>query len=90
VKKYNSVVDGNPKVEMIHVSLDRDESAAEDWAVKEKFPWYTVLPDDVSSSGLREYKTTNFVPEYALLNANGERLGSGSEVFDQVKDLIKK
>jgi len=89
VEKYKKTVEGNPKVEMIHVSLDQSESAAEDWAVKEKFPWYTVVPDDVEKSGLREYKSTNFVPEYALLNANGERLGSGSGVFDQVKDLAK-
>ncbi len=74
---------------MIHVSLDQSESAAEDWAVKEQFPWYTVVPDDVQRSGLREYKTTNFVPEYALLNANGERIGSGANVFEQVKGLIK-
>lgn len=74
---------------MIHVSLDRSEDAAEDWAVKEKFPWYTVVPDKVKRSGLMEYKLTNAVPEYALLSADGERLGSGSRVFDEVKKLTK-
>ena len=89
MEKYNKTVEGNEKVEMIHVSLDQSEDAAEKWAAKEGFPWYTVLPGDVKRSGLREYKETRFVPEYALLSADGERIGSGSNVFDQVKKLTK-
>lgn len=74
---------------MIHVSLDSSEKAAEGWAAKEGFPWYTVAPSDVKKSGLYEFKVTKYVPEYALLSADGKRLGSGSDVFEQVKKLIK-
>lgn len=87
MEKYHDTVAENPKVEMIHISLDRSEDAAEQWAAMEKFPWYTVMMRDLQRAGFDEYKTTNAVPEYALLSAEGERLGSGSQVFSKVAEL---
>ncbi len=89
MKQYNEIVANNPKVEMIHVSLDQNKSAAEGWAVGDQFPWYTVLPSEVQSSGFDRFKSTRYVPEYALLTANGDRIGSGNGVFEQVSKLAE-
>ena len=87
MEKYKTIVADNAKVEMIQLSLDRDKQSAEGWAVKDKLPWYTVLPSEYRSGGFAKYKSTRFVPEYGLFSADGKRLGSGREVFDQVKKL---
>jgi hypothetical protein len=88
VEQYNRDIAENPKVELIHISHDRDEDAAEEWAVKEGFPWLTVLPDDVERSDLLDYKIANSVPHYILVDAAGNRLADGSSaVFSKVKSL---
>jgi hypothetical protein len=87
VEKYKAIVAENPKVVMIQLSLDRNKEAAEGWAVKDKLPWYTVLPSEYRSGGFAKYKSTRYVPEYGLFSADGKRLGSGREVFEQDKKL---
>lgn len=73
---------------MIHISHDRDEDSAEEWAAKEGFPWLTVLPKDVDRSDLVEYKVANSVPHYILVDAAGNRLADGSSaVFGKVREL---
>jgi hypothetical protein len=52
VEKYNSSIADNPKIEMIHISRDSDEDAAESWAADAGFPWLTVVPGDVERSKL--------------------------------------
>ncbi len=77
---------------MIHVSLDSGNEAAERWGIKEKFPWLTVLPEDVKKTGFKKaYKTTNSVPEYHLVNSAGETVVAGSSgssrVFAKIKEI---
>lgn len=75
VKDYNAHVKDNPKVDWIHISADRDEKAALEWAKKEKMPWATVLPG--KRTPLSKF-ATNSVPRYVLVNAaDGKVLAEG-------------
>lgn len=88
MEQYNAVLAENPKVAFIHVSHDRDEDAAEEWAAQHSFPWLTVLPGDVDRSDLVEYKTRNSVPHYVLLDSEGNMLAnSSSDAFGKIKEL---
>ena len=85
---YQSVIAENPKVVMIHVSQDRDEDAAKEWAAEHSFPWLTVLPGDVDRSDLLEHKTRNAVPHYVLLDSEGNMLAnSSSDALNKIKEL---
>ncbi|MAS93813.1 MAG: hypothetical protein CMO55_11530 [Verrucomicrobiales bacterium] len=88
MESYTKEIAENPKVALIHVSHDSDEDSAEDWAVKEKFPWLTVLPGDRVADDLMEFKVKNVVPHYILVNAEGEMLAEGkSEVLSKANSL---
>lgn len=90
MEKYNEKIADNPKVAMIHVSQDRDEKAAVDWAAKEGFPWLSVLPGDVERSDLGVYHTKRVVPFYALVDGEGNELATGSAaVFAKAEELSK-
>lgn len=94
MEKYNKHIAEVPNVEFVHVSLDRDEDAAEEWAAKEQFPWLTIMPDKVDRSGLRDYKTTNAVPEYHLVDGEGNTIvkgtSSGAAAFAKIDELAKE
>jgi hypothetical protein len=94
VEKYNSVLKDTNKVAFIHVSLDRSEELAEQWAAKEGFPWLHILPDDVDKSGLKPFHTTGAVPCYVMLDADGEVVVKGSAgsnaCFQKAAELIEK
>ena len=88
--KYNKIVKDNPKLEMVQISLDQNRGAAEGWAVKDKLPWFTILPADVKSSGLYDYKSTQYVPEYVLVAADGKVVKvKESKVFDEAAKRTK-
>ncbi len=88
MEKYTEVVAENPKVEMIHVSQDSSEDAAEGWAASEKFPWLTILPGDVERSDLMEYRTRGVVPFYTLVDGSGNEIATGSSaVFSKAAEL---
>jgi hypothetical protein len=88
VEKYNEVIAENPNVELIQVSLDSSEDAAEGWAASNQFPWLTVLPGDVDRSKLKDYMTRNAVPHYSLRTADGEELANGSSaIFRKIAEL---
>jgi hypothetical protein len=91
VKQYNEQVADNPLVEMIHVSLDDDEKAAEGWAAKENFPWPTVMKSKLERSGFDSYMSGRFgIPNYKLINKDGEVIAEGKEaVFQKVAELKK-
>lgn len=75
---------------MIHVSLDRDENSAKKWAESAKLPWFTILPKNVPTSKLNQYKKTRFVPEYNLISKDGKILASGADAcFKKIKELSK-
>ena len=94
MEKYNKHIAEVPNVEFVHVSLDRDEDAAEGWAAKEEFPWLTIMPDKVERSGLRAYKTTTSVPEYHLVDGEGNTIvkgsPSGTACFAKIDELAEK
>lgn len=88
MEKYKESIANNPKVEFIHVSLDRDNDAAEDWATGAGFPWLSVLPKDVERSDLLEFRKTGFVPYYTMIDASGKEVANGaSAVFAKVAEL---
>ncbi len=88
MEKYNKEIAGNPNVELIHVSRDQSEDAAEEWAEANQFPWLSVLPGDVERSKLLDYMSINAVPHYSLRTADGEELANGSSaVFRKIADL---
>ena len=90
MEKYNASIASNPKVEMIHVSRDQAEDAAQDWAAAEKFPWLTVLPDDVERSDLMQFRTRNAVPFYTMVDKDGNEVANGSgAIFAKVAELGK-
>lgn len=88
MEKYTEVIAANPKVELIHVSLDSSEDSAEEWAAAEKFPWLTVAPGDVERSDLKEYHTSGSVPFYTLVDGEGNSIATGSSgVFSKIAEL---
>jgi hypothetical protein len=88
VEKYKENVAENPKVEMIHISQDRSEDAAEQWAAKEGFPWLTILPGDSKRREFEEYYTRRVVPFYTMVDAEGNEVATGSSaVFAKVAEL---
>jgi len=88
VENYKEVIENNPKVEFIHISRDRDDSAATSWAADVGFPWLTVLPRDAERSGLLEYRTANSVPHYVLVDADGNSVANGaSAAFAKISEL---
>lgn len=73
---------------MIHVSHDRTEDAAEEWASENGFPWLTVVPGDVERSDLLDYRTGNAVPHYSLRDASGKEIANGpSAAFRKIAEL---
>ncbi|NNC90314.1 MAG: hypothetical protein HKN82_17815 [Akkermansiaceae bacterium] len=87
MEKYKSKVADEPAVEMIHVSLDRDDSVAESWAASVGMPWPTVMRDKLERSGLSEYSPRG-IPHYLLVDAAGNKLAEGSAaVFAKVDEL---
>ena len=87
VKQYEENVADNPIVELIHVSLDRDEKAAEAWAAKESFPWPTVTMANMKQSGLEAYSPRG-IPNYKLIDKDGKVVAEGKgAVFQKVKEL---
>lgn len=75
---YNQHIAGNDKVTLVQISADRDPDAAEEWAKKEKFPFYSVLPGDQKDLALKKLGG-NGVPSYVLVDKNGKEIARGSE-----------
>jgi len=88
VAKFNTSVAENAKVEMIHLSLDRDEGEAKSWATRAKLPWLTMMHGDVQKTDLLSmFGPIRGVPTYLLVSADGEKVGTGSNVFSKLGDL---
>lgn len=87
MESYKEVIESNPKVEFVHISRDRDDSAATSWATDVGFPWLTVLPRDAERSGLLEYRTANSVPHYVLVDSDGNTVANGSSAaFAKIRE----
>jgi hypothetical protein len=90
VAKYNKELAGNEIVEFIQVSLDRDEDAALEWAIKENFPWLQVMKESASKADLSQYHTSGSVPFYCLIDKEGKVVAKGSQAsFSMAKDAAR-
>jgi thioredoxin-related protein len=87
VESYNKEIAENPKVEMIHLSLDQDEDAAEAWAKKENMPWPTLVGDDKGKDTLTEKYGVRAIPSYILVDRSGNKIAEGKgPAFAKVKE----
>lgn len=86
VREYKAGVLRNPKVEWVHISMDRSADDALKWAKKEKMSWLTVLPGSGGRHALRKFLPGG-IPHYALVNSEGEKLATG---LDDIMRVIKK
>lgn len=93
MEKYKKHIAGATNVEFIHVSLDKDKDSAQKWAVKESFPWLTVMPEKVERCGMDAYRSTGAVPEYHLIDGNGKTVvkgsSSGAAAFAKIAEVAQ-
>ena len=88
--KFNKEIASNENVEFIHVSLDRNEVSALEWAKKENFPWLHVMNKDIAKADLVKFKTENFVPFYCFIDKDGKVLAKGSHAsFEKAKEVAE-
>ena len=89
METYKKEIATNDQVELIHVSLDSSDDAAEKWAEKHNFPWPTIMNHKAEKSGLEEFKGRG-VPHYALIDKNGKEITTGkTDSFAKIKELTK-
>lgn len=87
--KYNDAIAGNDKAEMIHISVDRSDDAAEKWAASAGMPWPIMLPKKANKSSLKKYAGRG-VPHYVLVDKDGKKITEGrGAVFSKLKELTK-
>ena len=87
MESYNTLIKPKKNVELIFISCDRSEDAALKWAIKENFPWPTVLPDKLRRSGLEKYAQRG-IPSYTLIDKEGKILAQGKYAcFEKIKEL---
>ena len=89
METYNKDLKDSEKVELIHVSYDREDDAAEQWAKKEKMTWLTVLGSDRKASKMSQFSASDYVPEYRLLDASGREVATGKEAIAKAAELAK-
>ena len=86
VESYQKHVVPNPKVEMIHLSRDRNNAAALKWASKDKLPWPTIMRDQIDASLLTHY--SNRLPTYILIDREGNKVAEGKgPVWSKLKTI---
>lgn len=87
--KYNESIAGNDKAEMIHISVDRSDDAAEKWAASAGMPWPIMMPKKARKSKLKTYAGRG-VPSYVLVDKDGNKLATGQhQAFSKLKELTK-
>lgn len=88
MKSYNDDIASNEKVELIHISRDSDDKAAEGWAEENKFPWPTLMKDDAERSELLMSFYGGGVPTYVMIDREGNKVASGKgAIWAKLKDL---
>ncbi|QQL44931.1 hypothetical protein G3M56_013855 [Sulfuriroseicoccus oceanibius] len=89
MEKYNDQIADNDKAEMIHISLDRSDEAAEKWAKNAKMPWPIMLPKKANKTSLKKFAGRG-VPHYVLVDKDGNKLAEGQyQAFSKLKELTK-
>lgn len=75
--EYKKDIATNPDLEVIHISLDREDGAAEQWAKSFEEPWPVILPSDVDQKVLVEPYNIRAVPSYVLVDQTGKEIARG-------------
>ena len=89
MEKYNSQIAGNDKAELIQISLDRSDDAAEQWAKSANMPWPIMMPKDANKTSLKKFAGRG-VPHYVLVDKDGNKLAEGQyQAFSKLQELTK-
>lgn len=90
MEKYNEQIATNDKVELIQLSQDDDEDAADEWAVSLSAPWPVLYKDDIKEKTFIEPYFLDGrmgVPTYILIDAQGKELARGlTTILSTLKD----
>ena len=87
---YNQRIANNDKVEFIHVSMDNSKKDALDWAVKARLPWLHVLNSNARGAGMMKFAQGEGVPQYYLIDKDGQLLATGEgAAFAKIAELTK-
>lgn len=78
MEQYHTLIGPNPKVAMLHASLDEEMKEATKWARKEAFPWPTIFMEHHKSTGLEDLSNLE-VPETVLVDKDGTILTRDEE-----------
>lgn len=89
METYNTAIATNDDVELIHLSRDRGDDAAEAWAAKESMPWPTLMKDDTDGDALfMPYFPTGRmgIPAYVMVDHTGKEVARGkAEILAKIK-----
>lgn len=88
METYNDSIANNADVELVHLSRDRTEDAAEAWGAKEKMPWPTLMKDDTDGDALfRPYFPSGRmgIPAYVMVDHTGKEVARGkAAIMDKI------
>ncbi|MGC6426417.1 MAG: TlpA family protein disulfide reductase [Akkermansiaceae bacterium] len=88
METYNKDIAKNKDVELIHLSLDRDEDVAAAWGAKENMPWPTLMNEDIDSKVLRTpyFPGRMGIPAYVMVDHTGKEVARGKQaVMEKIK-----
>ena len=89
METYNKEIAENEEVELIHLSRDRGDDAAEAWAAQEKMPWPTLMRDDTDGDALfAPYFPSGRmgIPAYIMVDHTGKEVARGkAEIMAKIK-----
>ena len=88
---YNETIAPAKNVEMIYFNRDSSEKAMEAFMAKFKMPWPALDFDKKDRFDLAKDLAGNGVPNYVLVDANGEVLAKGAGgTKSKIAELAKK
>lgn len=88
METYNNDIAKNKDVELIHLSLDRDEKTATAWGAKESMPWPTLMNGDIDSNVLRTpyFPDRMGIPAYVMVDHTGKEVARGKQaIMEKIK-----
>lgn len=91
VKMYKKDIKRNPDLELIHISADKTDEDALQWAKSEKVPFPVILPKDKISHPITSQSTSGGIPRMVIVDAEGKKVMEGhpSKLLPLIKDIAK-
>ena len=87
--KYEKMIADNDAIEMVLVSADQDEAGMTKFMTKAKAPFPAVKLSQVSKLSLVTKHQERGIPDYILLDAEGELItGDDALVFSEIDKLF--